>query len=183
MKVYTSCLLLFDKLLAHLMSNISVLKYNQNRRSPTRFITGWPPRPGYPPVVHASHLEVLLLSTPPAAPPEASTSRNQLADTSINCASESRASPRLHKPWDAGSAIRHFNQVFTDWCDVHDLLNQGVTGYLPADLFWPQPPSAPVPPMDCPQENERIHQALPRETGHCCDEGVSAAAGPTPHAD
>lgn len=98
------------------------------------------PRAGYLPVVGAPHLIVLLLSTPPAALPEANTSRNQLADTSINCASESRASPRLHKEKDTGSAIHHFNQVFLDWCDVHDSLNRGVTGYLSTDLFRPHLP-------------------------------------------
>ncbi len=121
---------------------ISILKYN--RRSAAWLINGWMPRAGYLPVVGAPHLIVLtpapLHPSPPAALPEANTSRNQLADTSINCAPESRASPRLHKARDAGSAIRHFNQVFTDWCDVHDSLNQGVTGYLSADLIRPHPP-------------------------------------------
>lgn len=72
--------------------------------------------------------------------PEANTSRNQLADMSINCTLESCTSPWLHKARDTGVAIRHFNQVFTDWCDVHDLLNQGVMGYLSADLFQPHLP-------------------------------------------
>ncbi len=121
---------------------ISILKYN--RRSAAWLINGWMPRAGYLPGVGAPHLIVLtpapLHPSPPAALPEANTSRNQLADTSINVHRRAAHLLGFIKRGTQAAQSVTLIKFFTDWCDVHDSLNQGVTGYLSADLIRPHLP-------------------------------------------